>query len=180
VAGIRTERDRDELLPGGRTTVNGSTDPLINRLSHESPTVRVAAARELGASRPATGAAVRALTDALRDPDWLVAAAAAGSLGKIGHAAGSSASALVMTLGHPDPAVRRSAEDAMGGIEEVDHDALRAMEERSATDASPEVRDACAASLRLCRAGLIENPKARIAPLLLGLRIARLISQDDL
>jgi HEAT repeat protein len=151
-------------------------DRLIQRLSHESLSLRVTAARELGATGASARAAVPALTAALLDAQWLVAAVAAEALGRIGIAALTAVPALVETLGHHDWRVRKSAVQALRDLPDIDSDAVSAIEEHSRRDRSPEVRTACKAALDRCRTTLASSPRAQVAPLLPPGPLVRLIS----
>jgi HEAT repeat protein len=156
--------------------VSNTVARLIRDLTDDSPTVRVAAARELKGLGESASSAVPALVAALSDAHWLVAATAASALGHIGTVADSAVHSLTGALGHPDGHVRRAAAKAVGNILEVDGHALKALEERSSSDTSPEVRDAAAAALEQCRAKFANSPTALYAPLLPPGTVRKLLS----
>ena len=139
---------------------------LVVRLQHASPAVRVAAARALVGLGDTASSAAPALTVALTDSHWMVAVTAAEALGHMGSAVATSVPALCKALGHPDWNVRRAAAEALGNLPEVDTHSLKAIEERSRHDTSPEVRGACKAALHWSRARLARSAKAQVTPLL--------------
>ncbi len=98
---------------------------LIARLKDPNPSVRRAAAGDLGQIGAEAKDAVPHLVDLLlKDPDKGVRRAAASSLGQIGPAAKDAVPHLVELLKDPDADVRRAAAGALGGIGAAAKDAI--------------------------------------------------------
>lgn len=117
-----------------------SVGPLIELLGHESPTVRMNAARALGRLRDPR--VVEALTPRLKDADPSVRAAAVRTLGIL--QAQVPLESLLALLGDDHANVRESAADALGRLGKP-----QAADElaKLAGDAEPHVRVAAAVAL---------------------------------
>lgn len=95
----------------------GETDPVrywSRMLRAEDAEVRARAARALGESQ--REAAIRALVDALRDPDEAVRLAAVDALGRMRGSAREAVPALERALADQAPAVRAAAARALDRI----------------------------------------------------------------
>ncbi len=92
---------------------------LIKQLSHEEPSTRIRAVKQLAEFGPQAHPAVYPLITALQDPSTVVRRNVALALGKIGVGAGESISALTQLLEDRDWTVRANAAFALGSMGEA-------------------------------------------------------------